>query len=83
LIESMSCGVVPVCSDIPPHRFIVGDHGVPWQPGTVQACANACMQARHLIGTCSRGAIRRHFEVHLSYPSIAGQLLKAYRRLVG
>jgi glycosyltransferase involved in cell wall biosynthesis len=79
LIESMSCGVLPACSDIAPHRYIVSDHGVRWQAGSATACAQALIQARPMVTATTRTAIRAHFEQHLSFAAIATQLSATYR----
>jgi glycosyltransferase involved in cell wall biosynthesis len=82
LIESMACGALPVCSDIPPHRFIVGELGVLWQAGNERACADALVRAAARIDESLRLNIRRRFEKELSYTAAARQSLKAYQALI-
>jgi glycosyltransferase involved in cell wall biosynthesis len=81
LIESMSCGALPVCSDIAPHRFILGDHGVRWPASNAQACAQALTQATPMLTATARTAMRAHFERHLSFDAIATQLSMSYRQI--
>jgi glycosyltransferase involved in cell wall biosynthesis len=81
LIESMSCGALPVCSDIPPHRFIVGNHAVGWLVGNAESCANALVAAQGRRNQQTRSDVRRWFDAHLSWPAIAQQMQSAYQSL--
>ena len=82
LIESMSCGATPVCSDIPPHRFIAGDLAEYWPVGDSASCADALVRAFGRTSIERRSAIRQHFDTHLSWDSIARQLMWAYTQAV-
>jgi glycosyltransferase involved in cell wall biosynthesis len=82
LIESMSCGVIPVCSDIAAHRFIAGEFAPRFPVGDSEACAKAIVSANAIVGPAARAAIRAHFESRLSYAAIARQLGHAYATAV-
>ena len=82
LIESMSCSALPVCSDIPPHRFITGGLGAQWPVGDAVACADALVRAFGQASIERRLAIRHHFDTHLAWASIAQQLLRAYVQVI-
>ena len=82
LVESMSAGMVPVVTDIPPHRVIAGDCGARWTPGDPQACAAA------LLSVCSsdldqqRARVRERYDTELRWDAIARRTISEYQALV-
>jgi glycosyltransferase involved in cell wall biosynthesis len=84
LIESMSCGAMPVCSDIPPHRYLTNDGaiGAMFDAGAATACADAIVRANTRLSAANRALVRQHFERSLSWDAIAIQLERAYGLLM-
>ena len=82
LIEAMSCGLVPVVTDIPSFRTITGGTGALWAAGDAAACASA------LAGVCScdlaakREKVRRQFDDVLRWEAIGARTLAAYAAVV-
>ena len=81
VLEALACGTPVVCSDIPPHRFIVGNHAVAWLVGNAMPCANALVAAQGRRNQQTRSDVRRWFDAHLSWPAIAQQMQSAYQSL--
>jgi len=82
ILEAMSCGCIPVVSDIPAFRAILGDerHGRFFEPGDAAGLAAAALsiEEREALST----AVKRHFEDQLSFAAIARDLARNYRSLV-
>jgi glycosyltransferase involved in cell wall biosynthesis len=84
LIEAMACGLLPVASDIPPHRLLTdGDkNGELFPPGDAEACAVGLIRAARRSGPAPRESVRRRFEEIASWPAIARQAEAAYTALL-
>lgn len=87
LIEAFACGVVPVMTDIPSIRFLVGDalHGeVPsaflWPTGDSEAMTRCLEIALDDRLADRQAAARQHFERHLAYPVLARQMIEVYHQ---
>ena len=87
LIEAFACGVVPVMTDIPSIRFLVGEAATEeppaaflWPPGDATAMTRCLEIALDTNLPGRRRASRMHFERHLSYPVLARQMIDVYRR---
>ncbi|NJM39629.1 MAG: glycosyltransferase family 4 protein [Anaerolineae bacterium] len=83
LFESLACGALPVCSDIPPHQRLTGDgaHGVLCHTGDAADCARAICQAAQQQTPQRRLTLRKWFETQLSWDAIAQHSLRAYRAI--
>jgi glycosyltransferase involved in cell wall biosynthesis len=73
VIEAMSCGCIPVVTDIPSFRAITknGEFGILYEPGNKSSMLDALLRA---IGTdldVQQEAVRLHFEQELSFEAIA------------
>jgi len=78
LLESMACGLVPVVSDIPSFRRIVGTSGELFTPGDADSFAAALRRAMgRPLPQASRDAAA-DFERRLSFAAIARDLLRVY-----
>ena len=83
LIEAMSAGLVPVVTDIPSFRAIVGNDRERWIPG------DPADLARVLLETCStdleaqRVATRARFNRELTWYAIGARTVSEYRALLG
>jgi glycosyltransferase involved in cell wall biosynthesis len=80
VLEAMSCGVVPVISDIPSfHRMTAGGcFGSLFPVGDADALAQAVLTIwpdQHAERSLS---VRHHFQQALSFPSLAGELESIY-----
>ena len=83
LIESLACGLLPVCSDIPAHRAITGGE----KAGVLFPSGHAALGAHALVRAATRAALegadgrwqrRAHFNRVLSWPAIAREARRAY-----
>jgi glycosyltransferase involved in cell wall biosynthesis len=87
LIESLSCGLLPVCSDNPANRLVTGEGtaGVLFPYGDAARGAEAIVGAAALAareGEAGRARLRAHFDAHLSGPLVARQAIAAWRTVV-
>jgi glycosyltransferase involved in cell wall biosynthesis len=71
LCEAMSCGCIPVISDIPSFRMIRGDSGLLFEPGNETALLETLEQALQLNGEENRNKALLHFKNKLSFEAIA------------
>jgi glycosyltransferase involved in cell wall biosynthesis len=87
LIESLSCGLLPVCSDNPANR-LVSDEGA---AGVLFPYGDAARGAEAIVSGAARAArdgdggrtrLRGHFDTHLSGPVVARQALSAWRTVL-
>ena len=82
LIEAMSAGVIPIVTDIPPHRVIAGDCGARWPPGNADACAAALLQLCSSDLVDERARVRDRYDAVLRWDAIARRTISEYQRLV-
>jgi len=82
LIEAMACGAIPCVTDIPSFRAITGGCGALWPVGGVASLAAAVSEIMRLDRTVERRRTMQRFERDLSWATIAGQTIEAYRALV-
>ncbi len=84
LIEAMSCGAYPVCSDIPPHRYLTGDgrHGTYFAAGDPAACATALQTGMENASQISRQTRVEYFASRLSFDAIATRLEEIYSGII-
>ncbi len=83
LLDAMACGVVPVVTDIPSFRFIVGGScGALWPPGDAGALHAALLRLVRQPLEPQRRAVRAAFEERLGFEAIGRQAMAAYSELV-
>jgi glycosyltransferase involved in cell wall biosynthesis len=87
LIESLSCGLLPVCSDNPANRLVTGEGiaGVLFPYGDAARGADAIVNGaacERREGDAGRARLRAHFETHLSGPVVARQAIAAWSTVV-
>jgi glycosyltransferase involved in cell wall biosynthesis len=83
LLEAMACGVVPVVSDIPSFRRIVGTSGELWTPGDSAAFAAAFRRALARPQPRASEDTATDFERRLSFAAIAHDLARVYEGILG
>ena len=71
LCEAMSCGCIPLVSDIPPFRKISGDRGLFFEPGNENNLLSTLTQTDYLKIEEERIRVLDHFRKELSFPAIA------------
>ena len=81
LIEAMAAGVVPVVTDIPSFRVIVGEQGARWPAGDAAAFSEALLRVCQSDLSTRRAEVKAHFDRMLSWPAIARHTLDQYRSL--
>jgi glycosyltransferase involved in cell wall biosynthesis len=82
LIEAMAAGVVPVVTDIPSFRAIVGDGFARWQPGDAGDFARALLQTCAADLEALKAAARARFERALSWDALGAKTVAEYRTLI-
>lgn len=84
VLEAMSCGVIPVVTDIPSFRAMTagGRYGILFPPGDDAALARRVLAIDNRQRTELAAAVRRHFERELSYPALAGRLESTYHEVL-
>jgi glycosyltransferase involved in cell wall biosynthesis len=82
LIESMSAGVIPVVTDIPPHRVIAGECGARWTPGDGAACAAALMRVCSADPAEQRARVADHYGAVLRWDAIARRTIAEYQAVI-
>jgi len=87
LIESLSCGLLPVCSDNPANRLVTGDGvaGELFPYGDAARGADAIVSAATRAtreGDAGRARLRAHFDAHLSGSVVARQAIAAWTSVV-
>jgi glycosyltransferase involved in cell wall biosynthesis len=82
LLEAMACGVIPVVTDIPPFRRIVGDAGLLFGVGIAAEMADAALSVPPEEVAARSGNVRRHFEKYLSFDAMAERLEEIYGEVV-
>lgn len=81
LLEALSCGTVPIVTDIPSFRNITnnGHVGGLWRPGDSESFVSAFLAARSK--GLDRRTIRTHFEKYLSYDVLGRDALSYYEEI--
>ena len=83
LLEAMSCGLVPLVTDIPAWRRIVGSVGSLTPVGNATMFANAMIEWAGRDRVADRHAVRARFDAALTFEAIGRELREAYEALVG
>ena len=71
LCEALSCGCIPIVSNIPPFRLIAGSTGLFFEPGDVDGLLASLRGAMELDRQEKRNQALDHFKNELSFESIA------------
>ncbi len=74
LIEAMSCGCVPVVTDIPPFRKIAGNSGLLFRCGDAESLLQALYSLENIPVKQFAVNAKEQFEKELSFKAIAGQI---------
>lgn len=84
VLEAMSCGVIPVVTDIPSFRAMTDDgcHGVLFPPGDAEALARGVLAIPRANIPARSAAVRARFEHALSFPALARRLESVYREVI-
>jgi len=82
-LEALACGVLPVLTDIPSFRALLGrgDIGMLWAPGDPDALACALVVAAQRLAPETPEEVRAYFEAHWSFEAIGREALVVYRQL--
>jgi len=83
LCEAMSCGCVPIVTDIPSFRMITdnGNCGILYEPGSETALLSALMQTKNLNIPEKQSKSLEHFRNKLSFEAIANRIQEIARSL--
>jgi glycosyltransferase involved in cell wall biosynthesis len=82
LIEAMACGCIPVVTDIPSFRAITGgSNGILYKKGNSDALLQALIKAGAINRHEASNDTMRYFEEHLSFKSIADNVLEVCKQL--
>jgi glycosyltransferase involved in cell wall biosynthesis len=73
LCEAMSCGCIPVVTDIPSFRTINNNCGILYEPGDEKALLHALQQSTLLNINEKKKQALEHFKNNLSFDAIAGK----------
>jgi glycosyltransferase involved in cell wall biosynthesis len=80
LIEALSCGAVPVVTNIPSFRTITGNGavGALWLPGDASSCSEALIAAAQSDLEAARARVIEEFGRRLSWRAVGRQAMAAY-----
>lgn len=79
LVDALACGLVPVVTDIPSFRFLLGDAcGAYFSPGDRDAFERALRDVFSGSLPEQKRVARRHFEHRLSWPALGRAAAAAY-----
>jgi glycosyltransferase involved in cell wall biosynthesis len=83
LIEALATGLLPVVTDIPSSRSLLGNGptGILWRRGNVGSLHDALREGAATIGAATRARVRGHFDEHLSGVVLGRRFAAAYRDL--
>jgi glycosyltransferase involved in cell wall biosynthesis len=84
VLEAMSCGVIPIVTDIPSFRAMTGNgtQGVLFTPGEPESIRLSFRRlARRDLPERSK-AVRAYFDANLGFPALARQLDRVYRDVI-
>ncbi|HZO90937.1 MAG TPA: glycosyltransferase family 4 protein [Chthonomonadaceae bacterium] len=84
VLEALSCGVVPIITDIPSFRAALrnGEYGGLWPVGNAEALADTLLAWHRRLQPGTQQRQRDYFEQHLSFEAIGRQALATYDRLL-
>jgi glycosyltransferase involved in cell wall biosynthesis len=84
VLEALSCGVVPLITDIPSFRAVTSDgqYGGLWPVGDAEALAATLLHWQSRLTSNTREQIRAHFDAHLSFQAVGRQAIREYTRLI-
>jgi glycosyltransferase involved in cell wall biosynthesis len=84
VLEALSCGVVPIVTDIPSFRVLTGrgEIGALWPVGDAAALSHTLMMAASARRVCPE-VVRSFFDERFSFPAIGRQALAAYIAVAG
>ena len=84
LIEAMSCGCIPIVTNIPSFRKITGEgsFGFLFEPGNSESLLNHLFNLKNFEKETFSKSIRTHFDNTLSFQSIAHDLVSICESLV-
>lgn len=80
VLEALACGVMPVVTNIPSFRALVGDVGRLWPRGDAKALADALVHSA--ARRPSPAEVRAHFDTALSLQAVGRRWADAYRQLL-
>lgn len=75
LIESLACGCIPIITDIPPYRKIIGQHGFLFEIRNADSLYAALLQSSKMSKSKLSFEITDHFQKELTFKVIADQIL--------
>ena len=76
LCEAMSCGCLPVVTNIPSFRTMLGGCGLLFEPGNEESLLSALTQTSDLPVENKKQEVLKRFESELSFSAIAGKFQK-------
>jgi glycosyltransferase involved in cell wall biosynthesis len=80
--EAMSCGCIPVITDIPSFRTMVGNCGLLYEPGNKMALLQVLLQTTGMNREIERGKVLTQFNNELSFEAIGGKLNAVIKSLL-
>ncbi len=81
--EAMSCGCIPILTDIPSFQMMTGHGqvGFLFQPGNPQALLDVLVKSESVVGNAERQKVLDHFHVTLSNEAIVDKMMKVFTSL--
>ena len=76
LCEAMSCGCIPVVTDIPSFRTMTGNCGLLYEAGNEESLFRALKQTRYLQTEVKKKEVLQRFQSELSFSTIAAKFEK-------
>ena len=83
LMEACACGAIPVVTDIPTFRAMVGAVAALWKPGDAADCARALVDIASRDLDAERRVLARHFDRELSWEAVGKRAIEIYQSVVG
>ena len=71
LCEAMSCGCIPLVTDIPPFRMISGNSALYYEPGNVDALVSILLETAHLKVDEKKNFVLNRFKTELTFEAIS------------
>lgn len=84
LIEAMSCGCIPIVTNIPSFKKIIndGEYGFLFEPGNEESLLNSLLKLDDINNDKLSGSIVEHFNNCLSFKLIADRLFQVCEKLI-